>query len=97
MTTVLGLGAGALTTASFVPQVVRAARTGRTGDLSWVWLLMLMAGFVAWLVYGSLTANISILVTNAVTLVLAIALVTIKARHDRAIKHPEVREFEAMR
>lgn len=85
MTTALGLGSGALTTASFVPQVVRAARTGRTADLSWVWLLMLLAGFVGWLSYGLITANVSIALTNSVTLVLASVLVALKARHERAV------------
>lgn len=86
MTTALGLGSGALTTASFVPQVVRAARTGRSADLSWVWLLMLLTGFVGWLAYGLLTTNVSIIVTNSVTLVLASALVVIKARHHLAVQ-----------
>ncbi|HLJ98602.1 MAG TPA: SemiSWEET family transporter [Streptosporangiaceae bacterium] len=85
MTTALGLGSGALTTASFVPQVVRAARTGRSADLSWVWLLMLLVGFVGWLSYGLLTTNLSIIVTNSVTLVLAGALVAIKVRHHLAM------------
>lgn len=85
MTTALGLGSGALTTASFVPQVLRAARTGSSADLSWVWLLMLLAGFVGWLSYGLLTTNLSIVVTNSVTLVLAGALVAIKARHHAAM------------
>jgi MtN3 and saliva related transmembrane protein len=82
MTTVLGLGSGALTTASFLPQVVRALRTGRTADLSWLWLIMLAVGFVGWLMYGLLTANLSITVTNSVTIILSGVLVAIKARHD---------------
>jgi len=84
MTTALGLGSGALTTASFLPQVARAIRTGRTGDLSWLWLIMLAVGFVGWLAYGLLTANVSIIASNSVTIVLSGVLVTVKARHDLA-------------
>ena len=39
MTTALGLCAGALTTISFLPQVLRAIRTGSSSDLSWTWLI----------------------------------------------------------
>jgi MtN3 and saliva related transmembrane protein len=84
MTTAIGLGAGALTTASFLPQVLRAARSGSTSDLSWLWLTMLTAGIGSWLLYGLLTANLSVIVANSATLTLVGTLAVIKARHQRA-------------
>jgi MtN3 and saliva related transmembrane protein len=76
--TVLGLLAGALTTLSFLPQVVRTFRTGSAGDLSWGWLLLFGTGVAAWLTYGAMTADLAITVTNAVTFTLISALSALK-------------------
>jgi MtN3 and saliva related transmembrane protein len=59
MITALGLCSGALTTFSFLPQVMRAVRTGSTGDLSWLWLVLLLAGAVGWLSYGLAISSLS--------------------------------------
>ena len=37
----IGMIAGALTTCAFVPQVVKTVRSRSTGDLSWLWLVMM--------------------------------------------------------
>jgi MtN3 and saliva related transmembrane protein len=81
MNTALGLLAGALTTASFLPQVLRAVRSGSTGDLSWTWLIMLVAGESGWIAFGVLTADISVIVANVVTVTLVGTLLAVKARH----------------
>ncbi|MET0135101.1 MAG: SemiSWEET transporter [Kibdelosporangium sp.] len=78
--TVLGLFAGALTTLSFLPQVVRTMRTRSAGDLSWTWLLMMAAGIAAWCVYGVLGADFPVIVANGITLLLVGALAVIKAK-----------------
>lgn len=76
--TVLGLLAGALTTLSFLPQVIRTFRTGSARDLSWGWLGLFGTGVAAWLVYGSLTSDLAITATNAVTITLVGGLVALK-------------------
>jgi MtN3 and saliva related transmembrane protein len=81
MTTALGLCAGALTTISFLPQVLRAIRTGSSSDLSWTWLIMLGLGVCGWLGYGLLTSAISIILANAVTVALVCILLAVKVRH----------------
>ena len=40
-TTLIGLLAGALTTLSWLPQVVRAFKTRSTEDFAWSWFAML--------------------------------------------------------
>jgi MtN3 and saliva related transmembrane protein len=82
MITVLGLFAGALTTLSFLPQVLRTVRTRSAGDLSWAWLLLFGAGVAGWLVFGSLTADLPIIMANGITFALIVALVALKVGHD---------------
>lgn len=79
--TVLGFIAGTLTTVSFVPQVHKAWRTKRCNDLSWGMLLAFSAGVILWLVYGLFLRAAPIIVANAVTLALLIALIFMKVRY----------------
>lgn len=81
--TVLGLLAGALTTLSFLPQVVRTIRTRSARDLSWVWILMMCTGITAWCVYGILGNDLPVIVANGITLVLVAALGVIKAGQEK--------------
>lgn len=79
-TTLIGMFAGVLTTAAFVPQVVKTWRTRKAHDFSWLWLTLFSAGIATWLGYGILMDDIAIVVANAVTLVLVISITVIKAR-----------------
>jgi MtN3 and saliva related transmembrane protein len=76
----LGFAAGAMTTISFVPQVIKAWRTRRCEDLSWGMLLSFTAGVVLWLAYGLVQHEAPIIATNAVTLVLVLMLIAMKVR-----------------
>jgi len=81
--TTLGYVAGFLTTASFLPQVVKAWRTRSTEDLSY-WMLGAFSGGVGlWIVYGLMLAEPPIVLFNAITLVLALTLVGLKLSHAR--------------
>lgn len=77
----LGFAAGTLTTLSFVPQVHKAWRTKRCSDLSWGMLLAFSSGVILWLIYGLLLRAAPIIAANAVTLVLLIALITMKIQY----------------
>jgi MtN3 and saliva related transmembrane protein len=81
LTTLLGFIAGTLTTISFVPQVLHAWRSKRCDDLSWAMLLTFSAGVVLWLVYGLRLCAMPVIVANAVTLVLLLVIMVMKARY----------------
>ena len=83
--TVLGLIAGALTTLSFLPQVIRTMRTRSARDLSWTWIVMMTAGITAWCVYGMLRVDVPVIVANGITFVLVMSLAVLKARHERVV------------
>ena len=77
-TTLLGVCAGALTTLSFVPQVVKCWRCRSVRDLSTLMLLTFITGVTLWMIYGIRTGSWPIVVANGTTLVLALALVVMK-------------------
>ena len=81
LTSLLGFIAGALTTLSFIPQVLHAWRSKRCDDLSWAMLLTFSAGVVLWLVYGIRLWAMPVIVANAVTLVLLLAIMVLKMRY----------------
>ncbi len=78
--TTLGLVSGAFTTLSFLPQVFRTLRRGSAADFSPGWLALFGAGVSGWFLYGLLTADLAISLSNAVTLALVLVLVAIKLR-----------------
>jgi MtN3 and saliva related transmembrane protein len=82
--TALGLTAGAFTTLSWLPQVVRAFQTRSTKDFSWGWLLLFAGGVLLWLAYGLATTDTAVIAANAVTGLLLGGLAALKATHDRS-------------
>ena len=79
--TILGVAAGVLTTVSFVPQVIRALKTRHTKDISFYMFFILVIGVSLWLLYGVLKKDLPIVAANAVTLVLASAILVLKIKH----------------
>jgi MtN3 and saliva related transmembrane protein len=78
--TVLGLLAGLLTTACWVPQVLRSWRTRSTDDLSWSYLAVLTIGVAMWLAYGVGRGDPVIVGANGLTLVSLCLLTGLKLR-----------------
>ena len=81
LTTAIGLGAAGLTTAAFLPQVIKIWRTRRTRDISFGMFLVLCLGICLWLVYGILRGDLPLILANAVTLVLAGTILVFKLKY----------------
>ncbi|MEQ1595424.1 MAG: SemiSWEET transporter [Casimicrobium sp.] len=79
----LGLMAGTLTTASFVPQVWKIWTTRSARDLSWGMVAVFCAGTFLWLVYGIVVGSPSIITANAITFLLSLAICVMKLRFDK--------------
>ncbi len=60
----LGYFAGVLTVGSFLPQVIRTWRTRQTGDLSLGMFGLLGAASSLWMVYGVITSDWPVVLTN---------------------------------
>jgi len=78
---VLGFVAGVLTTAAFVPQVLKIWRTRSARDVSLAMYAVFTTGVVLWLVYGIALGSVPIIVANVLTLVLALAVLLMKLRY----------------
>ncbi|MEW6676372.1 MAG: SemiSWEET transporter [Pseudomonadota bacterium] len=79
----LGYGAAALTTASFVPQ---ALHSWRSRDLSGVSLSMyslFTLGVGLWMLYGIALGSWPIILANGITLALAGMVLGLKLRHGK--------------
>jgi MtN3 and saliva related transmembrane protein len=81
-TTVLGLVAGFLTTVAFVPQVTKIWKTKSAKDVSLPTFAAFAAGVLLWMIYGFIKQEPPIILWNAVTLVLAGAIVAMKLKFD---------------
>ena len=79
----LGYAAALLTTAAYVPQLVRVIRLRSARDISLPTFMMFAIGVVFWLLYGLYTGSRPIIASNSVTLVLAVSIVFLKLRYDR--------------
>jgi MtN3 and saliva related transmembrane protein len=76
----LGLVAGTLTTAAFVPQVLKTWRSRAARDVSLAMFLILALGAALWTVYGLLIHSTPVLVANGVTLLLVLTMLALKWR-----------------
>ncbi len=81
MVTGLGLLAAILTTIAFVPQVIKTCRTRSTADISLGMFSILVAGILAWLVYGALIGDMPLILANGVTLLLAGTILLFKIKN----------------
>lgn len=80
MPTTLGLVAGTLTTAAFVPQVLKTWRTRSAGDISFGMFAIFSAGVLLWMIYGLMIESAPVVLANGITLVLALAMLVFKLR-----------------
>ncbi len=77
----LGFIAATLTTASFLPQVIKSWKTKRTQDISLPAFLVLGSGQFLWATYGFVTNQPPILIANAITLALVLSILFLKKKH----------------
>jgi MtN3 and saliva related transmembrane protein len=77
----IGLIAGLLTTTAFVPQVWKIYRTKSGRDISARMISLFTTGLVLWLIYGILLRSVPLILSNAVTLLLSLAIVVLKIRY----------------
>lgn len=76
--TIIGLAAGFCTTAAFLPQAVKTWRSKSAKDLSLGMYLIFCTGVALWLTYGILISDLPIILTNIVTLALAVSILYFK-------------------
>lgn len=81
MNDLIGYLAATLTTLSFLPQALHTFRTRDVRGISLGMYALFTSGVALWLVYGLLLAAWPIVLANAVTLALALAILVMKLRY----------------
>ena len=81
MVSELGYLAGVITVTSFLPQVVRAWRTRQTRDLSLGSLALLIVAGALWMLYGALSRDLPVVLTNGGMVALLMLLAAAKVRY----------------
>ena len=76
----IGTAAACLTTFSFIPQAIKTFRTKDVSGISLGMYGIFAAGVALWLIYGILLGAWPIIIANAVTLSLALAILWMKLR-----------------
>lgn len=78
---VIGLLAGACTTASFLPQVIKTIRVKETKDISLLMYIVLATGILLWTIYGILIKDFPVILANSISLVLASIILVLKIKY----------------
>ena len=73
--------AASLTTAAFVPQALHVIRHKETKAISLLMYVVFATGVAFWMLFGMLIGNWPMIVANAITLALALAILAMKIRY----------------
>ena len=73
--------AATLTTGAFVPQALHIIRHKETKAISLIMYVSFATGVGFWLLFGVMIGNLPIIVSNAITLGLALAIIAMKLKY----------------
>ncbi len=82
---ILGLLAGAVTTGSLIPQVIRVFRLKAAREISLFFTILFIVGDSMWLYYGIYYGLMPIILWNTLALLLALLLLLGKLRYGKGI------------
>lgn len=69
-TQIIGILAGACTSISLLPQLIKTIKEKKGGDISYVMLVILLVGLGLWIWYGILKEDYPIIITNSISFLL---------------------------
>jgi MtN3 and saliva related transmembrane protein len=78
---ILGLIAGALTTAAYVPQVFKTWRLKSAGDISLLMISLTSGGIFLWFLYGLSIGSLPVTIANFITCILTLTVLIMKIRY----------------
>jgi MtN3 and saliva related transmembrane protein len=80
---IIGLVAAVITTAGFMPQIMKGYRTKSLQDLSYWLNVLLGSGMLLWLVYGYAIGSFAVVVANIVGVTLNVTLIVMKYHYSK--------------
>ena len=78
-----GYFAAILTTAAFLPQLIKTIKTKTADDISLITLIMFISGVGAWIIYGYKISSLPILIANLVTFMLNLFILISKIYYSK--------------
>ena len=75
---IFGYVAAILTTAAFLPQLIKTLKTKKADDVSLTTLIMFITGVLSWIIYGYEISSLPILLANLITLILNLLILSFK-------------------
>lgn len=78
---IIGLLAGALTTAAYIPQVYKTWKSKSAGNISLTMYLAMFLGILLWLFYGIHLNSLAMIVANGVTAILTLIIIFFKFKY----------------
>lgn len=82
-TDILGYAAGAITSLTFLPQVIKTWKEKSAKDVSLLMFVIAAVNEVMWIVYGALLDNWVIILTNAIVLAMSLTMIYLKLSYNR--------------
>jgi MtN3 and saliva related transmembrane protein len=80
---IIGSMSGFLTTAAFLPQAYKVYKTKDTNSISLYMFIILNIGLMGWVIYGLVTNQLPIILTNIITFILAFYILLIKIKGQK--------------
>lgn len=80
---ILGYAAGAVTTLTFLPQVIKTYKEKSAKDVSLNMFLIAAINEVMWIAYGVWKEDKVIILTNAVVLVMSLTMIFFKLKYGK--------------
>ena len=81
-----GYFAAILTTAAFLPQLIKTLKTKKAEDVSLVTLIMFICGVGSWIIYGYKISSTPILLANIITFLLNLFILISKLYYSENIR-----------
>ena len=82
---IFGYLAAILTTAAFLPQLIKTLKTKKADDVSSTTLIMFIIGVFSWIVYGYAISSKPILIANLITLILNLMILISKIYFSKTL------------
>ncbi|MBC7947146.1 MAG: SemiSWEET transporter [Chitinophagaceae bacterium] len=80
-TEILGYSAGAVTSLTFLPQVIKTWKEGSAKDISLMMFIIAATNEVMWIGYGILKNDWVIILTNVIVLIMSVTMIILKLRY----------------
>ena len=82
---IFGYFAAILTTAAFLPQLIKTLKTKKADDVSLITLIMFLSGVGSWIIYGYKISSFPILLANIITFILNLLILISKIYYSEKI------------